>query len=180
LNGALNAIAQQNPARHQAIVQGLQQTGHLARAAMAEQQAQRQAAAQRDQAAFANYAAEQGKAFDQKYGKVSSSDVEATKNYLSSLGLSDSDMAALQTDRTARDHRFQRVLLDAARYHALQQAPAKAIQKPVPPVQKPGTRQIGSPMAINNLQSLNRALDQSGRVEDAVKLMQARRAQQRG
>jgi hypothetical protein len=176
LNGAFQAIATQNPQRAQQIQGRLMEAGRLVQAQRAEHARAQQLAAQREAESFKSYAAEQGRTFDQKYGPATDDDVKAVRSYVQELGLSDSDLAALQTDRTARDHRFQKVLLDAAKYHALQRAPARAAPKTLPPVQRPGVSQPRSVRGAESLSTLNSRLNASGNLDDAVKLLQAKRS----
>jgi hypothetical protein len=175
-NGALQAIATQNPQRAQQIQSRLMEAGRLVQAQRAEHARAQQLAAQRDAAELASLRAEQGKLFESKYGSVNETDGRAARTYLQSLGVSDQEMAELYNNRLAVDHRFQKVLADAARYHALQSAPAKAVQKALPPVQRPGVSQPRSVRGAESLSTLNSRLNASGNLDDAVKLLQAKRS----
>jgi hypothetical protein len=92
------------------------------------------------------------------------------------LKLDANDLKALTTDRTARDHRFQRALLDAARYHALKSAPLpQPTRQPLPPVQRSGISR-GFRQTEGDFSTLNARLNQSGRMDDGVALLNAMRS----
>lgn len=73
------------------------------------------------------------------------------------------------------DHRVQSLILDGMKYQALQKAPPKAVQKPVPPVQRPGAAQPRGAANVASIQALNQRLSESGSIDDALALMRARR-----
>jgi len=175
-----SSIQAQNPQRWAAIQQTAAQAGQLIQAQSQAQAAARQAAAEQEAASFRSYKAEQDSAFDRVNGKLSTSDLDAVRNYATNvLKLSDGDLQALTTDRTARDHRFQRALLDAAKYNALMSSPPKAIPKAVPPVQRPGVAQPRGAAAARDIGALTSKLSQSGSLNDAVALLRAHRESRR-
>jgi hypothetical protein len=165
-----NSIRAQNPQRFAAIQNASAQAAQL----LAAQQQQQQHAAARAQHEFQAYKAQQDDAFERSVGKISNADVEAVRDYLSDvLGLTPQEMQGLTRNPTAVDHRFQRALLDAGRYHALQRS-AKAIPtRSVPNVQKPGVPSSKS-RAQQSVEALERRLSVSGSEADGWALLQAK------
>jgi hypothetical protein len=176
LQARMQAISHSNPGRAQFISQNiasdLQQTANVLQAsAQAKQEA-----AQREQQAFESYRQEQGRIYDQKYGAASEADGRAFQQYAADMGLSQSEMQALLSNPLANDHRFQKMMLDAAKYNALKSAPARAIQKPVPPVQRPGvSAPIGMRQAASDITSARNRLNSSGSIDDAIAMLNAQR-----
>ena len=96
------------------------------------------------------------------------------RDYLSDLGLSQRDINSLGRNPTAVDHRFQRALLDAARYRALQQAPRAVATRAIPPVAKPGRGEARHSAREMNLQQLEYELARTGSEEAGWRLLQAK------
>jgi hypothetical protein len=63
----------------------------------------------------------------------------------------------------------------AAKYHAIQKAPAKAAPPKVPTVQKPGTARSAGDRDMSEIQGLTAKLKTTGSAEDAFKLYSARK-----
>jgi hypothetical protein len=173
----MQAIAHANPQRAQFIGNNIQSDLQRAQTVLQAGAQAKAEAAQRESQQFAAYRAEQGRLYDQKYGPVNESDGRAFRDYARGIGLSDSEVSALISNPLANDHRFQKMMLDAARYNALKDAPARAINKPVPPVQRPG---VSAPMAVRqgtrDISSASAKLNQSGSLDDAVEMLNAIRA----
>lgn len=72
------------------------------------------------------------------------------------------------------DHRIQRLLFNALKFNEVKSAPAKAVPKSVPPVQRPGVAPPKGAARTENLQALSRKLSESGDINDAFALYQAR------
>jgi hypothetical protein len=176
LQARMQAISHSNPQRaafiEQTLAGDLQQTANVLQAS-AQAKAE---ASQREAQAFQSYRTEQGRIFDQKYGAVSEADGRAFQQYAADMGLSQSEMQALLSNPLANDHRFQKMMLDAAKYNALKSAPARAIQKPVPPVQRPGVgRGFAAVREDSDVRSLTQKLNSSGSIDDAMALLRAQR-----
>jgi hypothetical protein len=78
-----------------------------------------------------------------------------------------------------RDARVQQILLDAARWRNLKANPPKPVEKPVPPVQRPGPARGVNPSREAEIQSLEQKLSTlTGRaaLQAAAQLTQLRRA----
>jgi hypothetical protein len=67
------------------------------------------------------------------------------------------------------------MMADAAKLHALQKAPAKAIPKPVPTVLKPGVAKSSAERHGDSLAALREKASASGSIEDAHRLYKAKR-----
>lgn len=100
----------------------------------------------------------------------------AAQEYLNDLGIDGNSLVRLtQQNPVLRSSEFQRMLTDATRYRMMKSAPAKAIPKPVPHVQRPGVAAPKGAYAAENLQSLRNRLASTGSPEDAFALYQARK-----
>ena len=96
------------------------------------------------------------------------------RSYLKEQGLSEQEVKALWDGNPLfRDARTQKIIYDAARYRAAQDAVAKAVPKNLPPVQRPGTAQTKSERAQADTQALRQRLKQTGSVKDAGALIAA-------
>ena len=166
-----SSIQAQNPQRWMAIQQTAAQHNQLWQAQSVEQQHQAARAEQQLQA----YKAQQDDAFTKSVGKVSNADVEAVRDYLSDvLGLTPQEVQGLSRNPTAIDHRFQRALLDAGRYYALQQAPKAVPVRQAPRVQKPGTAEGRKSGRELNMAQLEHDLARTGSEEAGWRLLQAK------
>jgi hypothetical protein len=127
-----------------------------AQAFQAQHQQAQQAEAQRQ---FATYKSQQDALFDKAVGRVSRDDVDAVNTYVSDvLKLSPEEAGQLRYNPTATDHRFQIALLDAARYHALKQAPKAYPVRARLPNQRPGAgERAPSPSRLEAKASLTEA-----------------------
>jgi hypothetical protein len=98
----------------------------------------------------------------------------ATK--LRDVGFTDEELQGFEKGEKVSlfDHRVQRLLFDAVRYTVAKVAP-KPVAKVVPPVQRPGVTQPRSSEASVRIQTLDKQFNNSGKVDDAVALLLARR-----
>jgi len=104
---------------------------------------------------------------------------DASVALLKDLGFTEPDLAKLwngEASVSLRDHRVQLLIRDAARYRDAQAAAKKAVVKPVPPVQRPGTSQQRASDRDVQVKNLEQKLDQSGNWRDGAALLIARRA----
>jgi hypothetical protein len=105
--------------------------------------------------------------------------MEAAPGFLEERGFSRNELTDLwqgKSKLSLHDHRFQALILDGMKYRDLQKAPAKAIQKPVPPVQRPGVARNANAAKVQSVQSATQKLNASGSIEDAMELLFAQRA----
>lgn len=103
---------------------------------------------------------------------------EAAKSVLSDIGFSDQELAQAwngEASVSLRDARVQLLILDAVKYREAKSA--KPEPKPVMQVQRPGVAEPRN--AVAAVQNLSRKLEQTGRLEDALAVVQARRAARR-
>jgi hypothetical protein len=153
----LEMLAQVDRPRFDRAMQELKQISDIHMAA--QQYQQHQAAQQQHQ--FQTYKAEQDAKFDQAVGPVSNADQEALRTYVYDvLGLSPEEASTLHTNPTVVDHRFQKALLDASRFHAMQNATKPVATRNLPPVVRPGA--AGASRGSDNsskIAALNAALD---------------------
>jgi hypothetical protein len=104
--------------------------------------------------------------------------IEAAPTFLVEKGFSQAELADLASGKeklAIHDRRVQSLILDGLKYQALQKAPPKAVPKELPPVQRPGARQPAGAAASQNVQALSNRLNQTGDLDDAFALFQARR-----
>lgn len=105
---------------------------------------------------------------------------EAAISYLKETGFSESELGSAwngQASLSLRDHRVQSMIRDAAKFREGQVAAKKAVAKPLPPVQRPG---VAAPRNNDaNIQSLSKKLESTGKIEDAMAVVMARRAARR-
>jgi hypothetical protein len=105
--------------------------------------------------------------------------MDAAPKFLEDRGFANKELTDLWQGKeklSLHDHRFQNLILDAMKYRELQKAPAKAIQKPVPPVQRPGVARNANAAKVQSVQSATQKLNASGSIEDAMELLRAQRA----
>jgi hypothetical protein len=103
---------------------------------------------------------------------------KAAVELLSDKGFTQQELARLANGEdklSIYDHRVQSLLLDGVKYREAQKAPAKAITKPVPPVQKPGVAPPRGAQAAQTIQALNQKFSATGSIDDAMALLAARR-----
>jgi len=105
---------------------------------------------------------------------------DASVALLKDLGFSDQDLGKLwngEASLSLRDHRAQLLIRDAARYRDAQKA-VKAPVKVVPQVQRPGVARPKGADDDLRTQNLKQQLESTGKVDDAVQYLLARRARQ--
>lgn len=97
---------------------------------------------------------------------------------LTDLGFTQSELADLAAGKSRLpiyDHRIQQLLVDSLKLAEVQRATVKAVPKAVPAVQKPGVAAPKNAASVANVQSARNKLHDSGSVEDAFALYQAKR-----
>lgn len=104
---------------------------------------------------------------------------EGAVKVLKEIGFSDQELAAAwngEASVSLRDHRLQQLIYDGVRYREAKANLSKPTPKPVPQVQRPGAAEPRNAGAVQTVQTLSKKLETSGKIEDAVALIQARRA----
>jgi len=104
---------------------------------------------------------------------------EAAVAMLRDVGFADGELAELyqgQKEISLHDHRLQLLIRDGLRYRSGQSAVRQATAKPLPPVQRPGSSQPRGAAQDAAITNLTQKLDKTGSVQDAVRLIAARRA----
>ena len=105
--------------------------------------------------------------------------LNAAPEFLEERGFSRQELTDLASGKekiSIYDHRLQSLILDGMKYRDLQKAPPKAVQKSLPPVQKPGTAQPRGAAKAASIQSLTQRLNETGSADDAFALWQARKS----
>jgi len=98
------------------------------------------------------------------------------------VGFSEDELRALwsgQASVSLRDARLSQIVIDAARWREAKANAARAVKPGLPPVQRPGAAASRPSAGEVDIQALEKKLEQSGSIKDAVALREARRAQQR-
>jgi hypothetical protein len=150
-----------------------------------EEQAAEHRAGEEKRTNWANYVQSESKAFADEEPEFKAKETEYTSRaakLLGELGFSDGELGKLASgdDKISiYDRRLQKLLFRAIKLDEIKAAPAKAIPKPVPPVQRPGTAQARSPSAAQQIQVLQKQLtsatgDKAARI--AAQLLKAQRA----
>jgi hypothetical protein len=74
---------------------------------------------------------------------------------------------------------IQKLIADRLKFNEIKAAPAKAIPKPVPSVQKPGVGRAPGAASADAIQATRSKLSSTGSAEDAYALYQAKKARAR-
>jgi len=172
----LAGLQQHNPARFNQVYAAVASTQNL----FAQQAAEQQRQAQAKRAEFVEYAkAEDAKFADMMKGEtpqalavITGEIVEAVKEYGADAK---QFFEAYANEPLLRNAIVQRMMVDAAKYRMIRKAPAKAMPKPVPQVQRPGVRGSGSASTGNSLSNLDARLSRTGNAKDAAALLIAKR-----
>jgi hypothetical protein len=175
LESIASSIKAQNPQRWAQIGEITAQNGQLLQAQAVEQQRQAEHRAAQAEQQLQAYKAQEDAAFTKSVGKVSNAEVEAVRDYLTDvLGMSQQDIGQLSRNPTAIDHRFQRALLDAGRFHRLSNAPKAVASRSNPSVQKPGNPDFRSTARELSIAQLEHDLARTGSEEAGWRLLQAK------
>lgn len=132
--------------------------------------------------AFANFAKEQDKLFEEAAPEFGDREKapkarKLVNDYISSLGVNQDQLAALWNGEqtvSIRHHAVQRMLYDAARYQAAQAA-LKATPKPAPAAQKPGAAPAKNAGLAAKIREATERLDRTGDPMDALALTRLKR-----
>jgi len=177
---AIGVINQSDPQRVQRAIAVLQR-GAQVEAAQAQLQ-QHQAAEQQQRIEV--WAKDQAVKYDEwaaKEGVKPSEIAPVAVEYLKGIGIDQDELGQLfRAHPILRAAAFQQMLTDAARYRGIMKAKAAVAAKPVPPVQRPGAAAARSSRGADDIQALTRTFKSSGKVNDAVKLLMARRTAAKG
>lgn len=179
----LHALAHTNPERYVKAHAALSR----AQAVVNEHQQLGQQAAQESQAQRHHWAVQQDQAFTTRHPELKDPKIakqmgDLALKELETIGLSRQEIAALyhgQQDISFRDARTQEILLDAIRWRASKHRMREIAAKPLPPVQRPGTRRDAMPGEHVEVRSAEKAMNTNPSLRNAMRLMQARRAASR-
>lgn len=174
----VSAMRQNDPMRYMAWQEAREKGNALQQQAQAAQQ--RQSAEQN--ARWVEFVNREVAAFTEKAPEFANPET-ATKaqaqarEALIETGFGEDELAAMWDQGkplSLRDHRVMLLVRDAMKYRAAQKAAKTAPRKPVPPVQRPGTAPARGEAAAVDLKILDNKLTKSGRLEDAVALLNAK------
>jgi hypothetical protein len=176
----LHALAHTNPERYVKAHAAL----NRAQAVVSEHQQLGQQAAQEAQAQHQHWAAQQDDAFRSRHPELKDPKIakqmgDLALQELEKIGLSRQEIAALyhgHQDISFRDARTQEILLDAIRWRASKHRMREIAAKPLPPVQRPGTRRDAMPGEHVEVRAAEKAMNANPSLRNAMRLMQARRA----
>jgi hypothetical protein len=179
----LHALAHTNPERYVKAHAALSR----AQAVVSEHQQIGQQATQEAKAQHLHWAAQQDQAFTTRHPELKDPKIakqmgDLALQELEKIGLSRQEIAALyhgQQDISFRDARTQEILLDAIRWRASKHRMKEIAAKPLPPVQRPGTRREAMPGEHVEVRSAEKAMNANPSLRNAMRLMQARRAASR-
>lgn len=100
--------------------------------------------------------------------------------YLKEIGFAENELGSAwngQASLSLRDHRVQSMIRDAVKFREGKATANKAVAKPLPPVQRPG---VAAPRNNDaSIQNLSKKLETSGKIDDAMAVVLARRAARR-
>jgi hypothetical protein len=177
---AIGIINQSDPQRVARAMGVLQRVDNLQKATTQWQQHQAVEQQQRVEA----WAKDQAVKYDEwaaKEGVKPSEIAPVAVEYLKDIGIGQDELGELfKAHPILRAAAFQQMLTDAARYRGIMKAKAAVAAKSVPPVQRPGAAAARSSRGAEDIQSLARTFKSSGKVNDAVKLLMARRTAAKG
>ena len=154
-------------------------------AVQAEEQEVLRRATSEKQTNWAKYVQEESKAFADEVPEFSEKQAEYTQKAaetLRDLGFTDQELGKLANGEekiAIYDRRLQRLLFDRIKLSEIKAAPAKAIPKPVPAVQKPGVGRAPGAASADAIQASRQKLNSTGSMEDAYALYQARKSRAR-
>ena len=139
---------------------------------------------EKDQAkAFETFKAEETKRFLEKAPEYSDPAKASllqsqARELFDEVGLSSAEFEALAQGKSGisiHDHRVQLIVRDALRFRAAQAAAKAPAQRPLPPVQRPGTAQSKGERRSATIETLTANLKRTGSPKDAVALLRAQR-----
>ncbi|UQD95810.1 hypothetical protein [Bradyrhizobium japonicum] len=102
---------------------------------------------------------------------------EEVADYAKSLGLDRETLGRAMIDHPIlRSAEVQAMMVTAAKSHAMKKAPAKAIPRPVPSVQRPGVARTAGDRDMSEIVALRQRAAATGDAEDVFKLYKAKKA----
>lgn len=173
--GALAAMAQREPDRFNRAINSLQRVVSL-QAEQQQQQAQRAAA---DRQKFDAYARSENARFETLVKDETPETMRAVEKQVPKLlkaygADARQFLEAISNQSTFPRAAAERLLVDAAKYHMIMDAKAKAAPASLPPVQRPGTAAPRALSGTATISALEARFAQSGSIKDAAALRSAR------
>jgi hypothetical protein len=169
----LQVLAQVEPERYRVAMDTLQRVGALQQARA--QQEQQRAHAEHQQ--IETWAKAEDARLKTMGVEITNEVANEVADYAKSLGIERQALGKAMMDHPIlRSAEVQAMMVAAAKFHALQKAPAKAIPKPVPNVQRPGLARTAGDRDASEIAALRQKAAASGSTEDAFRLYRARKA----
>jgi hypothetical protein len=169
----LQMLAQVAPDRFNAAMNTL---GRFHQIQTAQQQIAQQKA-HAEQQAIETWAKSEDARLEKMGIKFTQETVNDVLEYAGEFGISRQQLGeALVAHPILRSAPIQKMMADAAKLHAMQKAPAKAIPKPVPTVLKPGVARSAAERSSDSLTALREKASASGSIEDAHRLYKAKQS----
>lgn len=184
---AMQMLAQSNPQRFQDIQREYAGIQQVLQADAQIKQHQAVQAAQRYQAEWSQWSADEDAKFTARHPEMNDPAkqpqiAQRAQAYMENIGFSKDDIARAwhgQASVNLRDHRAQSIIMDAMRYREAIAGVPNARANPVAKVQRPGTSVERAPAGDVDLRTLFDKLAQTGSARDAAALLSARRARSR-
>ncbi len=163
----LDVLRQVDPPAFQQAMNILGRTNAIVQAQQQEQQ--RQAHVERQQ--IETWANQQDARLDTMGVKFNKETVDNVLAYAGELGISRKQLGdAMIAHPILRSAEVQKMMADAASYHAARKAPAKAAPSSLPPVQRPGVPRSRVESESDGERSLSARFNATGSLKDAQKL----------
>ncbi|UGX98437.1 hypothetical protein G6321_00026285 [Bradyrhizobium barranii subsp. barranii] len=169
----MELLAQVDPPAFQKAMSILARTHTIVQAQ--QQAAQQQASIERQQ--IETWAKAEDARLKTMGIEITNQVAEEVADYAKSLGLDRETLGKAMIDHPIlRSAEVQAMMVTAAKSHAMKKAPAKAIPRPVPSVQRPGVARTAGDRDMSEIVALRQRATATGDAEDVFKLYTARKA----
>ncbi|MET4721682.1 hypothetical protein ABIF63_005788 [Bradyrhizobium japonicum] len=169
----MELLAQVDPPAFQKAMSILARTHTIVQAQ--QQAAQQQASIERQQ--IETWAKAEDARLKTMGIEITNEVAEEVADYAKSLGLDRETLGKAMIDHPIlRSAEVQAMMVTAAKSHAMKKAPAKAIPRPVPSVQRPGVARTAGDRDMSEIVALRQRAAATGDAEDVFKLYTARKA----
>ncbi|MET4526531.1 hypothetical protein [Bradyrhizobium sp. JR18.2] len=169
----LEVLAQVDPPAFQKAMNILARTNSIVQAQ--QQAAQQHAAVERQQ--IETWAKAEEARLKTMGINITNEVADEVADYANSLGIDRETLGRAMIDHPIlRSAEVQAMMVAAAKSHAMKKAPAKAIPKPVPSVQRPGVARSAGDRDASEIVALRQKAASTGDAEDVFKLYKAKKA----
>jgi hypothetical protein len=169
----MQVLAQVEPERYRVAMETLHRVGAIQQARVQQEQQR----AQVEHQLIETWAKAENARLEQMGVKFTAENVNDVVAYAADFGISRQQLGdAMLAHPILRSAPIQKMMADAAKLHAMQKAPPKAIPKTVPAVVKPGVVRSAGERNASEIAALRQRAAATGSPEDAFKLYKARKA----